>query len=189
MEQRQTGRPVTIDPEEVSLVAVRLFDERGFDAVSMNDVAEAAGVSRRSLFRLFPTKSALVWGGLDEFIDRFEAALASTDASATANASLIDAYVRAAAFAPELVEVTRLRLRVIDANPGLANDGAARVAAMTRSVSSFIAERDGDDPDGLAVTVRANVIAAAGSAALTWWALHSEDEAPAAVLERALRLV
>ena len=72
---RSPGRPRTISPDVVSLVALRLFDERGFDAVSMDDIAREAGVSRRSLFRLFPSKQSLVWGGLDEFVARFRAAL------------------------------------------------------------------------------------------------------------------
>ena len=69
------GRPRTISPDAVSLVALRLFDEKGFDAVSMDDIAREADVSRRSLFRLFPSKQSLVWGGLDEFVARFRAAL------------------------------------------------------------------------------------------------------------------
>jgi AcrR family transcriptional regulator len=40
--------------------AVSLFLERGFDGVSVNDVAAAAEVSKPTLFRYFPTKEDLV---------------------------------------------------------------------------------------------------------------------------------
>ncbi|GAA3171398.1 helix-turn-helix domain-containing protein [Nonomuraea salmonea] len=40
--------------------AIRLFSERGYDATTMNDVAEAAGVSPMTLYRHFPTKEDLV---------------------------------------------------------------------------------------------------------------------------------
>ncbi|TDD86802.1 TetR/AcrR family transcriptional regulator [Actinomadura rubrisoli] len=40
--------------------AVRLFTERGYDATTMTDVAEAAGVSPMTLYRHFPTKEDLV---------------------------------------------------------------------------------------------------------------------------------
>jgi AcrR family transcriptional regulator len=44
-----------------------LFAERGFNATSVADIAAGAGVTERTLFRYFPTKSALI---LDETIAR-----------------------------------------------------------------------------------------------------------------------
>ncbi|WP_432139429.1 MULTISPECIES: TetR family transcriptional regulator [unclassified Streptomyces] len=46
--------------QELSDVAVRLFVERGFDAVSVAEVAAAADVSKPTLFRYFPAKEDLV---------------------------------------------------------------------------------------------------------------------------------
>jgi AcrR family transcriptional regulator len=46
--------------QEVSDTAVRLFLEKGFDAVSVAEVAAAAGISKPTLFRYFPTKEDLV---------------------------------------------------------------------------------------------------------------------------------
>ncbi|MCP2357663.1 AcrR family transcriptional regulator [Nonomuraea thailandensis] len=40
--------------------AVRLFAERGYDATTVTDVAEAAGVSPMTVYRHFPTKEDLV---------------------------------------------------------------------------------------------------------------------------------
>ncbi|WP_439690205.1 TetR family transcriptional regulator [Curtobacterium sp. SP.BCp] len=187
--ERPTGRPRTIDPDRVSLVALRLFDDRGFDAVSMDDVASAAEVSRRSLFRLFPTKAALVWGGLDEFADRFTRALADRPADEDAWVALHAAYRAGAAFPPSVVEVTRHRLRVIRENPSLDQLGAPTVAALTDKIVAFVADRSGTRADDLATTVRANAVTAAASAALTWWALHGGDAAPEDVVDRALGLL
>ncbi|PZF26712.1 TetR family transcriptional regulator [Curtobacterium sp. MCPF17_051] len=185
---RPTGRPRTIDPDAVSLVALRLFDEQGFDAVSMEDVASAAGVSRRSLFRLFPNKAALVWGGLDEFAARFREALRSRPADEPSAVALRAAYRIGATFPEDAVEVTRHRLRVIRANPSLEHVGAATVTALTDEILRYVAERDGVTADDLAVAVRAHTLAAAASAALTWWALHG-DGRPEDVVERALVLL
>lgn len=185
---RPTGRPRTIDPDAVSLVALRLFDDQGFDAVSMDDVAAAAGVSRRSLFRLFPNKAALVWGGLDEFAARFREALRSRPADEPSAVALRAAYRIGATFPDDAVEVTRHRLRVIRANPSLEHVGAATVTALTDEILRHVAERDGVTADDLAVAVRAHTLAAAASAALTWWALHG-DGRPEDVLERALALL
>lgn len=185
---RPTGRPRTIDPDAVSLVALRLFDDQGFDAVSMDDVAAAAGVSRRSLFRLFPNKAALVWGGLDEFAARFREALRSRPADEPSAVALRAAYRIGATFPDDAVEVTRHRLRVIRANPSLEHVGAATVTALTDEILRYVAERDGATADDLTVAVRAHTLAAAASAALTWWALHG-DGRPEEVVERALALL
>lgn len=46
--------------QEVSDTAVRLFLEKGFDAVSVAEIAAAAGISKPTLFRYFPSKEDLV---------------------------------------------------------------------------------------------------------------------------------
>ncbi|OII03997.1 TetR family transcriptional regulator [Curtobacterium sp. MCBA15_008] len=185
---RPTGRPRTIDPDAVSLVALRLFDEQGFDAVSMDDVAAAAGISRRSLFRLFPSKAALVWGGLDEFATRFTDALRARPADEPSATALRAAYRVGASFPEETIEVTRHRLRVIRTNPSLQRGGDATITSLTDAIVRFVAERDGGTVDDLAVIVRASTLAAATNAALTWWASGGAGR-PADAVDRAIDLL
>jgi AcrR family transcriptional regulator len=47
---------------EFEIVALELFAEKGFRAVTVDDIAEAAGVSARTLFRYFPTKEDYLLG-------------------------------------------------------------------------------------------------------------------------------
>jgi AcrR family transcriptional regulator len=185
---RASGRPRTIDADAVSLIALRLFDEQGYESVSMDDVAEAAGVSRRSLFRLFPNKATLVWGGLEEFADRFQAALQTQSAATATTDALRVAYRIGATFPDETLEITRRRLRVIRMNPALEQVGSATATALTAAIVGFVADRTGRSVDELDVTVRAHAIAAAASAALTWWALHGQDR-PEEVIDQALAFV
>lgn len=49
---------------EITEVAMGLFLDKGFDATTFDDIAAAAGISRRSLFRYFPTKEDMVLGHL-----------------------------------------------------------------------------------------------------------------------------
>ena len=55
------GRPVTTDPKAVGLTALRLFSEHGIDQITMDQVAEAAGIFRFKSFWGFPSKASVVW--------------------------------------------------------------------------------------------------------------------------------
>jgi AcrR family transcriptional regulator len=56
--------------QQLSDTATRMFLERGFGAVRVAEVAEACGVSEKTVFNYFPTKESLV-------LDRLEATMAS----------------------------------------------------------------------------------------------------------------
>src|SRR5262245_17308758 len=56
--------------------AVELFIERGFAATTMEEVAEAAGVSRRTAYRHFPTKDDLVFEQPRRWLGHFDAEIA-----------------------------------------------------------------------------------------------------------------
>jgi AcrR family transcriptional regulator len=47
--------------------AIRLFLERGFETTTLDDIAEAAGVSRRSLFHYFESKEEIVLSSRTDF--------------------------------------------------------------------------------------------------------------------------
>ena len=60
---------------EVARTGVALFLTRGFDATTMDDVAAAAGVSRRTLFRYFGSKEEVALGHLGGLGDELAAAV------------------------------------------------------------------------------------------------------------------
>lgn len=57
---------------DIAHTAVALFHRNGFDSTTMNDVAEAAGVSRRTVYRHFPTKDDLVFEYPRRWLEQFE---------------------------------------------------------------------------------------------------------------------
>jgi AcrR family transcriptional regulator len=60
--------------DTIAAAAMRLFRARGFDAVTVADVARAADVSEKTVFNHFPTKEDLVFAGSeDKLAARLEA--------------------------------------------------------------------------------------------------------------------
>ena len=56
--------------EQLIAEAIRLFGQRGYDAATLDAVAEAAGVRKQSLLYYFPTKEHLFDACVDEFVSR-----------------------------------------------------------------------------------------------------------------------
>ncbi|MBP2385697.1 TetR family transcriptional regulator [Paeniglutamicibacter kerguelensis] len=183
---RSAGRPPRIDPDAVAAVAVRLFAARGYEATSMDEIAAAAGIGRKSLYRYFPSKSALVWGGLEEATAASRGILGDRDASAPGDPLEV---LRAAAVAsvralPDLA-VTRGRLRLIAEHPELGAHSYAMLEGQRQAVVDFLVD------SGLSSS-RAYYVSAAYSAALFAGWLHwakGEDAEPLPHLLEALHVL
>lgn len=55
----------TTSAAELAHVGLQLFLERGFDETTVDDIAAAAGIGRRTFFRYFASKNDLPWGDFD----------------------------------------------------------------------------------------------------------------------------
>lgn len=71
-------------------VAARLFAERGYDAVSVSDVASAAGVADQTVYNHFPTKPDLVFDLAEEMLERSRRCVAERDVALTPAEALRD---------------------------------------------------------------------------------------------------
>ncbi len=197
MEQRRSpGRPAETDPDAIALIALRLFARRGVDEVTMTEIAQASGVSRRTLFRWFPSKAALIWGGTLEADERFEAAWTSVlpreaeTGEAGSSPGLMQrvraAYAASISPLGETSDITRLRLRLIDENPAVYAWGHELRERMAAHLAAHIAETIGLPPDSVRVRALVAAISGASYAALAWWAQHDDPRPPAEVLDEAL---
>lgn len=61
---------------ELTAVALDLFLQRGFEATTVDEIAAAAGISRRSLFRYFASKEAIIFDNLQDVGETLAEALA-----------------------------------------------------------------------------------------------------------------
>jgi len=59
------GRRPSTTREHIARQALDLFDRRGFDATTVDEIASAVGISRRTFFRYYDSKRDVVWGEFD----------------------------------------------------------------------------------------------------------------------------
>ena len=132
----------------------------------MEDIAAAAGIGRKSLYRYFPGKSALVWGGLESATAASEKVLANREGRVHGDPLevLRDAAAASVAALPDL-DLTRGRLRLIAGHPELGAQSYAMLAGQRREVLGFLVSAGLAEP-------AANYLSTAYSAALFAGWLH-----------------
>lgn len=138
--------------------ALELFNRRGYEAVTMDDIADAAGVSRRTAFRYFPTKDLLVVDAPMSWITVFDDAVGHADQLDLRNRLYVGS-VAVAAFIEAHPEPVRLALGVAMSHASLA-DAMARVNRrwIDRMLSEILRDRGDVSPEEL---VRARMVASA----------------------------
>ena len=150
---------------------MRLFAQRGFAGTTIDQIAEAADVSRATVFSYFPTKEEIVFGDASSALDALRAALSERgtgqDAMTTARAWLgeLSGWIE-----PELV----LQLRLAREAPSV---GARRLQLnrdVERAVADALETELGPDGHLAARLAAASLVAALGIA----------EETAAAVMEQ-----
>jgi AcrR family transcriptional regulator len=143
--------------EKIERVALRLFAERGYDETTLADIADAADVSRRTIFAYFESKEDILFCDEPLLYERLEQTLTERPPGATT----VDALREFVSTVSESDEQTRLRKRIIGANKGLRLSERARSAPLERLVAESIARDLDAGPDD----VRPLLIAASVTAA------------------------
>ena len=179
--KRKRGRPVTTDPAAVGLTALKMFHEKGIDKVTMDDVAIEAGISRSNLFRVFPSKAAVVWGGMHEFTAELERELNQSEELSIVR-KLHNSWVKAMHVLDESLETVRLRLKLIASSPEVYGWGQGQLEEARLVLERAIAKLDGDK------TVRPKMVSSAliasSMAVLTWWAETNDPRSPSEALDQ-----
>ncbi|MFB4351681.1 helix-turn-helix domain-containing protein [Microbacterium sp. LS_15] len=180
----RAGRPKASSRETLAEAACELFLERGYDATSVADITQRAGVSRSSFFNYFSSKSDVLWSGLDARIDGVGTALGELGDRADAAAVrsiLVDAL---RGFAPDPLALALRNRTAMGLDEELARDSALRLARLASIVASAASG------SGFS-RIRADVVGAAHAAAVlsslrAWAEQGAGYSAPETVLADAL---
>ncbi len=135
------GRRPATSRDHISTVALELFVENGFDDTSVDDIAEACGIARRTLFRYFPSKNAIPWGDFDEQLARMRARLADTSPGSAMSATLTAALLDFNSFPTEEAANHRRRMELILRVPALQAHSAIMYAGWRDVIADFAAAR------------------------------------------------
>ena len=153
----------------IEQAALDLFTAHGFEAVTIDEVAEAAAISRRTFFRYFGAKADAVWGDFDAHVVRLEEMLAATAGNQSVLASICAAYIEVNDYDEAALPMLRQRMRLILSEPALLAHSQVRYGDIDRVVAAHVARRTGVLPGALVPRlVAASTRAAATTAFETW---------------------
>jgi TetR/AcrR family transcriptional regulator, regulator of mycofactocin system len=154
---------------ELEHVAFDLFDRQGFERTTVDDIARAAGIGRRTFFRYFPSKNDVPWGNFDAELERMRLRLKALPPQMPLMEAIRAAIVDFNTFAPEQIGLHRRRMRLILQTPALQAHSTLRYAAWRQVIDEFAAERTGQRPDALAPRTIGYVALGVAIAAYEQW--------------------
>ncbi len=155
---RERKKAATCDA--IAATARRLFAQRGFDAVTVAEIAVAADVSEKTVFNHFATKEDLVFAGSEERLEQLQAAIARRapgtsvlDVFRASSEAMLDT-IAAGASEDRLVVP-----RIVGGSPALQERIAAGWTREADTLVAAIAEATGAEDDDLVPAVVARTLA------------------------------
>ncbi len=168
----------------IERAALELFTAEGFEQVTIEEIAAAAGTSRRTFFRHVGSKADAVWGDFPGHVARLAALLAAAGDGVAVLPAVFAAYVRANDYAAADLPVLRQRMRLILTEPALQAHSQLRYAEVDDVVARYVAARCGQDPAALLPRLVATATRAAATTAFEVW-LADDDGSLAEALRTA----
>ncbi|MEZ5077597.1 MAG: mycofactocin system transcriptional regulator [Solirubrobacterales bacterium] len=171
-----TGRPPSTTHEEIGAAALELFHRNGFEATSVEDIAAAVGVGRRTIFRYFRSKNDMVWGDFDWVNERLRRHLEESGPEVPLIGALRRAAMLSNRYPAAQLPGLRIRMTLITTVPALQAHSMLRYASWRAVVAEWAAARLGQEPGDLVPTTIAHVALGASMAAFERWVANPEED-------------
>ncbi len=179
------GRPEATSHAAIEAAAFRLFAARGFDRTTLEDIAAAVGVSRRTLFRYYPSKNDIPWGQFDRTLERFRRILRDLPQDLPAHEVVQRGVLAFNEYDEDADPPHRDRMRLILGTPTLQAHSVLRYTEWREVIAAYVAERRGLSPDDLLPRTVSGVALALAIAAYEAW-LDAPDADLAMLLQATL---
>src|ERR1700735_1023910 len=180
------GRKRVTSREELEQAAFALFAAQGFESTTVDEIAAAAGIGRRTFFRYFPSKNDVPWGAFEDELDRMRVRLKACPPEVPLMDAIRLALIDFNHVAPAQVPLHRRRMELILRVPTLLAHSPLRFTAWRAVIAEFTAERTGRRPADLAPQAIAHAVLGVSVAAYEHW-LDQPPAAPRALLAAARR--
>src|SRR5215468_3286183 len=165
--------------------ALRLFTEKGFDATTLEELADEAEVSKSTFFRFFPAKEAAAIEAETELWTAYLAALGDRDLSGPVLGELHQTLAAAAAgLDPGWDERFVAICRLIATEPALLAYVEHYRSGVERQATECLASKLGLDPEDLRLQVLAGLATTAFSVSGRHWVRHGGQGGRQALLDR-----
>jgi AcrR family transcriptional regulator len=145
--------------ETIARVALQLFVERGYEHTTLADIADAANVSKRTIFAYYESKEDILFCDEPTFFDQLKQALDARPPEQTTIDALREFFVSIAS----LDENAKLRKQIISSDEALRHSERARSGRFEELIARSIAKDLGTDTSD----IRPNLVAASMTAAFT----------------------
>ncbi len=176
MADQAAGRRRVTSRAELEQVAFDLFDRQGFEQTTVDDIASAAGIGRRTFFRYFASKNEVPWGDFDAELAGMRRRLTAAPASAPLMDAIRQAIVDFNQMPAGQWPAHRRRMTFILGVPALQAHSTLRFAAWRQVIADFVAQRTGQSPDALLPRTIAHAMLGVAVAAYEQWLASPGDD-------------
>ena len=150
-------------------MALRLFAARGFEETTVDDIAGALGVGRRTVFRYYASKNDIVWGDFELVLERLAVDLAAQPTHAPVIDSVARAAISSNRYTPAQMGELHVRMTLITTVPALQAHSMLRYADWRAVVAAYVARRRGESAQDLIPQTIAFAALGVSMAAFSAW--------------------
>ena len=168
--------------ERLTRVAMALFLERGFEATTLDDIAAAADISRRSFFHYFASKEDVVFAWQEDSTAAFVAAVAARPAGESMLAAAENAI---AAIVRQIEPGEAIAMACLKRdNPALQARDQVKYEKLERALAEALSKRAGHKTEKLEARLVAMIATGAMRIGGEFWAAEGAREKPEVLVKR-----
>jgi AcrR family transcriptional regulator len=130
------------DPEgRLTKAAITLFEKQGYDETTVAEIAEAAGLTKRTFFRYFADKREVLFNGSHELQERWIGGIQAAPPDASPMAAVFAGLDEVAKLFTDRHPFARIRSRIIAANPELQERELIKLQSLADASKAALVDR------------------------------------------------